>query len=56
MMDYHYRRMAYSIVTGQRDEIIAECKEDYQQKKQDKLARLLKSAAASVTAFLQQFQ
>ena len=55
MMDYQYRRMAYTLVTEQRDEIIEECKENYQNKQPDKIDHFFKSAATNIFAFFQHF-
>lgn len=55
MMDYQYRLIAYKLAAEQRDEIIAECKENYEQKKQDKFDHFFKSAAVNIAAFFQHF-
>lgn len=55
MMDYQYRRMAYKLAAEQRDEIIAECKNNYKKKKQDKFDHFLRSTVVNITAFFQYF-
>jgi hypothetical protein len=55
MMDYQYRRIAYKLAAEQRDEIIAECKKNYEKKKPDKFDHFLKCAAVNITAFFQHF-
>jgi hypothetical protein len=51
MMDYRYRRMAYELVTEQRDEIIEECKKNYQKKQPDKIDHFKKTVWLALQPF-----
>ncbi|WP_169907625.1 hypothetical protein [Priestia abyssalis] len=55
MMDYQYRLIAYKLAAEQRDEIIAECKKNYEKKKQDKFYYFLKRTVVNITSFFQHF-
>jgi hypothetical protein len=51
MMEYQYRRMAYELVTEQRDEIMNEANETIAQTTIP-FGHFIKKAASSITAFL----